>query len=151
MRCAPYAESRTFSVHQCFTTTAPIWPSAAGTTATSCGVAQPARTAAAASAAKSFKAKSGLGVDLHQEFGAAHAHDRRRRADLHRFGRLLHHLAGDRGEASLLEGALELARAGGRVEAVLVDREDAALADGNDADVGERDAGPSVGARHEHI
>src|SRR5207237_9076471 len=62
-------------------------------------------------------------VDLDDEFGSAHAHDGRGRADLHRFGRLLHHLARDRGEPSPGERRLELARVRGRIETVLVDRE----------------------------
>src|SRR5258706_10850609 len=88
------------------TTTAPTWPSDVGTTANNAGVgaeAQPAARAASARSARNFKGTLfGFLVDLDHELGAAHAHDRGRRADLHRFRRLLHHLAGNRGEAPLL-------------------------------------------------
>src|SRR3954454_19282573 len=59
-------------------------------------------------------------VDLDHELRAAHAHDGGRRADLHRFGRLLDHLAGDRGKAALAQVAFELARVRRGVELVLV-------------------------------
>ena len=45
-------------------------------------------------------------VDLHHELGAAHAHDGGGRADLHRLGRLLDHLAGDRRELALAQRRL---------------------------------------------
>src|SRR6185369_672794 len=89
------------------TTILPMWPSAAGTTTKSAGVTGALQAHPAARAARSSNASlsncSALGlVDLDHEFRAAHTHDRRRSADLHRFGRLLDHLARHRGESALL-------------------------------------------------
>src|SRR4051812_34654186 len=119
----------------------PMWPSAAGITAKSAGrgAAQPARTAAASSGTRKRKAAlvGVRSVHLYHELGATHAHHGRGGADLHRLGRLLHHLAGDRGELALLEVALELARMGGGVEAIFVDREHGIRTDRHEAVVGE--------------
>ena len=69
-----------------------------------------AQPAARIAASKTPAGRTNLGlalprglVDLHHELGAAHAHDRRGSADLHRLGRLLDHLVGHRGEASLAQ------------------------------------------------
>src|SRR5689334_5477470 len=109
----------------------PTWPSAPGTTANIPGAAffgGLAQAAASAAAARSARQRMGGALflgDFDNELGAAHAHDGRRRADLHGFGRLLHHLAGDRRQPPLAQVPLELALVGGGVEAVLVDGEDA--------------------------
>src|SRR5947209_8237909 len=128
-----------------WTTIAPMWPSGAGTTAKSSGLTGAGGLEAHAAASSAAAARTGslkgparlLLVDLDEEFRAAHAHDRRRGADLHRLGRLLDHLARHRGKAALPEVALEFALVGGAVEAVLVDREHAVRADGDEAVVGE--------------
>src|SRR5690348_12962099 len=158
---APYAAWITRWSRSCSTTMVPMWPSGAGSTAKSAGVtgceAQPAARAAATRAAASLPKESCLRtlrdglVHLHDELGAAHAHDRRGRADLHRLGRLLDHLAGDGGEPPPGERPLELARVGRGVERVLVDREGARGADGDEAVVAEGDAGGAVGAGDDHV
>src|SRR3982751_5796427 len=62
-------------------------------------------------------------VDLDDEFGAAHAHDGGRGADLHRLGRLLDDAARDHRERALGKRAVELAGVRGGIEDVAVDRE----------------------------
>src|SRR4051812_37100305 len=107
MRSVAYALLMTCSDCGPFTTIVPTWPSGAGRTAKISGALSGARrTFASQTASRNTARKFKAGylffvVDLDHEFRAAHAHDRRRRADLHRFGRLLHHLARDRREPPL--------------------------------------------------
>src|SRR5258706_7731004 len=160
MRVAPYARSMTRPVSPSGRTTMePTWPSAPGITGKSSGatrplgaLAQPPASAAAISSAarwagnRSARCGNGL-VDLDDEFRSAHAHHRGGRADLHRLGRLLDHLAGDGREPPLLERAVGLARVRRRIELELVDREDRVRPDGHKSVVGEVDAGGTVRAR----
>src|SRR5687767_9294566 len=96
------------------TTILPTCPSEPGTTTKSAGWigAHPHNAAATSRSAAAVRKGLFLGrfVHLDDEFGSTHAHDGRRRADLHRLRRLLHHLAGHRGEAALAQVAFELAR-----------------------------------------
>src|SRR6185503_10357040 len=111
----------------------PTCPPSPGITAKSSGAtgalgasAQPAASATPSAtrkrSARSARCDTEL-VDLDDEFRSTHAHHRSGRADLHRFGSLLDHLAGDGGEPALLERGVERAHVGRRVELVLVDRE----------------------------
>src|SRR5258708_21363467 len=160
MRSAPYAvfTTRSRPTPRC-TTIAPICPSGAGSTAKSSGaVAEHVQPAASAASrmARNLKAclvarRVSRVVDLRRELGAAHAHDRRRGADLHRLRRLLHHFPGDGREAALLQVAFELAHVRRGVEAVLVDCEHAVRADRDEAVVGEGHARRAVGAGDDHI
>src|SRR5690606_4748848 len=109
---AAYGWSRTTSPRLSATLTAVLRPSGSGRSTTFTVGAHPARAATAANtsaATRAGPAANMSAVDEHHELGAADSKDVRRRADLHRLGRLLGDLAGDDRQRALRQRRVELA------------------------------------------
>src|SRR5690349_9692046 len=90
-------------------------------------------------------------ADLDDEFGAAHAERRGRRAETHRFRMGLRQLAVDDRERAAPDGCIERAVVGGGIEGELVELEYRTGALGKQRIVAQRDADGRRGARYDAV